>query len=192
MWLSRPEQSRLREQFDEQPRRELAVRLGLCGLRAEEIVRVARDDLRPLEASDGVKLRVEDAKRGDRETPVPPGLASDLRTVANARGLSQSEPVVDRTEKTVTRWIRGAAEELEAETGETGWQWVRPHDLRRTWATDTFYTLAANGNPIAEELTMGWGGWAMTESGRQTFRRNYLGPEPDHVAATAASTLYGE
>lgn len=28
------------------------------------------------------------------------------------------------------------------------------HDLRRTWAGDTFYSLAFAGVPIAEELTM--------------------------------------
>jgi hypothetical protein len=38
------------------------------------------------------KLRVENSKRGDRETPVPAGLASDLRTVANTRGLSATSP----------------------------------------------------------------------------------------------------
>ncbi len=63
------------------------------------------------------------------------------------------------------------------------------HDLRRTWATDTYYSLAFSGVPIAEQLTMGWGGWAMTASGRETFRENYLGPEPDHIARKAMEYL---
>lgn len=49
--------------------------------------------------------------------------------------------------------------------------------------------LAFSGVPIAEELTMGWGGWKMTDSGRQTFRENYLGPEPDWIAGQTMELL---
>jgi integrase len=188
VWLSRDEQTRLEDYYSERPRRELAVRLGLCGLRASEVVEVARDDLRSLDGGEVAKLRVQNSKRGDRETPVPTRLASDLRTVANARGLSSSDPVVDRDSDTVTRWVRNAAEDL-ASDGVDGWRHVRPHDLRRTWATETYYSLSLGGVPPAEELVMGWGGWRMTESGRQTFRTNYLGPTPDHVVERVADHL---
>lgn len=186
VWLSRSEQDRLASHYAERPRREIAVRLGLCGLRASEIVTVARDDVRELDDSKtAYKLRVQNSKRGDRETPLPASLRDTLVTTANARGLSSGEPVVDRSEKQVRRWVRSAASEIAETTGVEAWDWVRPHDLRRTWATDCFYSLAFDGVPIAEELTMSWGGWVMTESGRRTFRENYLGPEPDHVAVDA-------
>lgn len=186
VWLSRAEQRVLASFYEERPRRQIAVRLGLCGLRGDEIVDVARDDLRRLDADrEAYKLQIEDAKRGDRETPISADLASTIRTTANARGLSGEEPVVDRSKKQLSRWIESAAGTLADETGEADWQYVRPHDLRRTWATDTYYSLAFEGIPIAEQLVMGWGGWKMSESGRKTFRENYLGPEPDHVATQA-------
>ena len=180
VWLSRDEQVQLRNHYSEQPRRELAVRLGLCGLRVSEVVDVSRGDLRDLPDASVSKLRVVDSKRGSREAPVPDRLASDLRTVANARGLSREAPVIDRTADTVTRWVRTAVETL-VDDGPDGWRHVRPHDLRRTWATGTYYSLAVGGVPPAEQLTMSWGGWEQSESGRQTFRQSYLGPVPDHV-----------
>lgn len=95
--------------------------------------------------------------------------------------------MIDRSTKQVQRWIKAAAVDLADE--DEPWSYVRAHDLRRTWATDTYYTLAFHGVPIAEQLVMGWGGWAMTESGRRTFRQNYLGPEPDHIAHQAMETI---
>jgi hypothetical protein len=82
---------------------------------SSEVVKITRDGLYNLDG-DTIQLRVENSERGDRETPVPARLSSDLHTVANARGLSTTDPVVDRDPDTVTRWVRGAA-----------------HDLRRTW-----------------------------------------------------------
>lgn len=63
------------------------------------------------------------------------------------------------------------------------------HDLRRTWATDTFYSLAFGGVPIAEDLTMSWGGWEKTSTGRETFHRDYLGPVPDHITERSVEHL---
>jgi hypothetical protein len=55
------------------------------------------------------------------------------------------------------------------------------HDLRRTWATDTFYELAMNDVPVARELVMSWGGWVITDTGENTFKEHYLGTIPDEV-----------
>ncbi|MFC7069506.1 site-specific integrase [Halobaculum lipolyticum] len=186
VWLSRSEQDRLVDQFAESPRKALALRLGLCGLRADEIPRVAREHVRQIDAErEAYKLVIPTAKRGKRETPLPEETKTLLVTTANARGLAKDEPVIDRVTKTVQRWASTAAEQLDDAEPAKAWNHVTFHDLRRTWATDTFYTLAFHGVPIAEELTMGWGGWAMSESGRRTFRENYLGPEPDHIAHQA-------
>jgi len=41
------------------------------------------------------------------------------------------------------------------------------HDLRRTWATVTYYSLSA---PYSLEIIMQWDGWEDDD----TFRSNYL------------------
>lgn len=184
-WLARNEQELLTNYYSESPRKELVIRLGLSGLRAEEIVRVARSHVRPVDGSEAFKLRIPVAKRGKRETPLPTETRTLLVTTANARDVPKNEPVIDRSKKQIQRWIKDAALALAADTGDPDWEYVRAHDLRRTWATDTYYTLAFHGVPIAEQLVMGWGGWVMSESGRRTFRQNYLGPEPDHIAHQA-------
>jgi integrase len=190
-WLSRTEQSALLDVVDERPRRWLALSLGLHGLRSDEIVDVEKRHFRRLDdaESERYKLVIPDGKTGKRETPVTNELRDTAVTVANTARLRQDESLVGVSKKTLRDWIAAARETLADDTDTSEWHDVGMHDLRRTWATDTFYTLAFEGVPIAEELTMGWGGWAMTSTGRETFRNNYLGPEPDHVAANAMQLL---
>lgn len=196
IWLSRSEQGQLLDVYrDEQPKRALAIQLGLCGLRSDEIRNVSRQHFRELKAGDGggYKLIIPDGKTGGRETPVPAEVRNLAMVLSNAADLRQDEPLLDYSTRTLRTWLEEArerlAESVEDEREAALWLEVRMHDLRRTWATDTFYSLALEGVPIAEELTMGWGGWAMTATGRETFRENYLGAEPDHIAAQAVSRL---
>ena len=198
VWLSRDDRADLLNAVDEQPKRKLAFELGLHGLRSDEVVRVAREDFRPLNGEDGgYKLNIPLEKSGyGRECPVSDSLQSDAEMIANLTGARQGEALVDVSTKSLRDWIatarEKAAEDADTERQRRAWSHVGMHDLRRTWATDTFYTLAFDGVPIAEELTMGWGGWSMTSKGRETFRENYLGPEPDHIAGRAMTTLQSE
>jgi len=187
-WLNPAEQSMLLDVYrGEELNRLFALMLGLHGLRSEEILHVRPADFRALDGErEGHKLYVRKGKRHrQRECPV----SREVVQLASYSGVNADESVVQVTTKTLRDWIQTAREQLRASTGDDDWQYVGMHDLRRTWATTTFYTLAFDGNPIAEELTMGWGGWKMTDSGRQTFRENYLGPEPDFIAGAAMETL---
>lgn len=56
------------------------------------------------------------------------------------------------------------------------------HDLRRTWATHTYYRL--NASDTAKSVLMRWGGW----DDEQTFETNYLGREPDGLASELMET----
>ncbi len=182
-WLSPTEQDHLVEQFNEEPRKQLAVELMLDGLRSEEVPRVATRDFRRLDHDDkeAYKLRVRTGKTGWRACPVSNDTRQKAVMLKNARGLTKEDPLVDVAPRTVQRWIAGgngttgAAELLAEQTGNDDWNHVTAHDLRRTWATTTYYSLSA---PYSLELIMQWGGW---EDG-DTFRSNYLGREPDHLA----------
>ncbi|MHB9286795.1 site-specific integrase [Halobacteriales archaeon Cl-PHB] len=193
VWLSRSDRQELLDVYrDEQPKRQLALQLGLHGLRSDEIVNVTREHFREMEDADGYKLVIPTAKRGARECPVAADVRQTATLLSNAIGLRKDEPLIDVSTKTLRNWIEEARQPLARGTdgrAAEGWEALTMHDLRRTWATDTYYSLAFAGVPIAEQLTMGWGGWAMTESGRETFRENYLGPEPDHITESAMEYL---
>lgn len=191
VWLSRQERQQLLDVVDDQPRRAIAIGLGLHGLRSDELVEVEPQHVRTLaNGADGHVLIIPDGKTGKRETPLSKDLAERIRYLKTAAQMRRDEQVVDVSTRSVRNWIEDARDELarEADDGEA-WGAVGMHDLRRTWATDGYYSLAFAGVPIAEQLTMSWGGWKQTQTGRETFRENYLGPVPDHVTERAVEHL---
>lgn len=199
IWLSRSEQEELLEEIVEDPRRRIAFQLGLHGLRSDEIVStdnsagVTVANFRELaNGATGHVLVVEDGKTGKRETPASRDLVERARMLKSAARLRKDEPLVDVSTRTLRSWMTDAREELASRLEERDheeWSSLGFHDLRRTWATDGYYSLAFGGVPIAEELIMSWGGWAHTSTGRETFRTNYLGPVPDHVTERASENL---
>jgi integrase len=136
------------------------------------------------ETSDAVRLTVPDGKTGKRELPVSGDLRQRVTMLKQAARQGVNDPVIDVSKRQVRNWLSDAREQL-ATDDERRWNHVGMHDLRRTWATDTFYSLAFSGVSIAETLVMSWGGWEQTSTGRETFRQNYLGPVPDHITAEA-------
>jgi len=214
VWLSAEEQSALTNVYErgdvsDRTKRHLAFRLGLNGLRSDEIVRTENGDgakpgvraasVRPLEASrePGASrhadppvwtLRVAHGKTGARDVPISRSLAHSVLDYADGRGLDDEE-LVDVSTRTVRRWVEDARERLADRAGPdspTAWEAVGSHDLRRTWATDCFYALTLAEVPAAETLTMAWGGWKQSSAGRETFRLNYLGAPPEDVVAATA------
>lgn len=198
IWLSRSEQRRLLEAVEDEPRRRIALELALHGLRSDEIVQtkdggdvvpgVQPRHFRELSnGADGHVLIVPDGKTGKRETPVSEGLVDRVMMLKNAARLRKDEEIVDVTTRSLRDWIDEAREVLlDVDDAADS---LGMHDLRRSWATDTYYSLALAGVPIAEQLTMSWGGWKQTSTGRETFRQNYLGPVPDHVVSDTIEFL---
>jgi integrase len=177
-WLSETEVTILVNHSSEEPQKRLALELMLDGLRSEEVPRVTKQDFRRLDADEeAYKLRIHESKTGYRESPVANETKQRAVMLANARGLRQSEPLVDVTDRTIQRWVTSAAENIAEETVDDDWHHVSAHDLRRTWATTTYYSLHASD--VAKSLVMRWGGW----SDEDTFANNYLGREPDALAA---------
>lgn len=197
VWLSRSEQAALLDVYDgdedPRPRRRIALQLGLHGLRADEVAEVCPEHFRRLDgAANRHALVIPDGKTGRREVPVAEDLYQRVRHLKTGARMRQDDTVVDVGKRQVRNWVEEARDRL-ADDRDDGYPWheLGMHDLRRTWATDSFYSLAFNGVPIAETLTMSWGGWRQTETGRETFRQNYLGPVPDHIVVQAAEFLPG-
>ena len=81
--------------------------------------------------------------------------------------LQASEtPLVDRSTRWVQRHLNDVVGAL-AEQGDEMWQYVTPHDLRRTWAT----LLSADiDDPL---LIMDFGGWEDIETFLEHYRGSY-------------------
>jgi len=175
VWLSNNEQDQLLEYYDEQPVRQLAIWLGLHGLRVDEIVNVRFEDFRRMDVDEErYVLRVRDGKTGYRECPVSNDLYSLAKTIKNLQSLRKDEQIIDYSKSSVRNWVQWAGEDLQGQEGKH-WKHIRTHDLRRTWATHTYWSLRGDR---AREVVMEWGGWTDV----QTFTSNYLGAIPDSVA----------
>lgn len=182
VWLGRNEVDLLLSQVTDTEKK-IALHLAArCGLRVKEIVGVT-----PLDVIEddviGPRVRVEHGK-GDkyREVPANRELHTTADTYAQVRDETPDTPLVNRSRRTVNRWVNRAADECRAETGEEGWRYLGPHDLRRTWGT----LLVEDG--VEPGMIMEWGGWEDWE----TFREHYLGaysPEMERYQASKVTWL---
>jgi len=165
VWLSEREVGRLLDQFEDTERR-IAVALAVrCGLRSAEVLTVAPEHVVDTDA--GTMLRVWSSAKTDkyRETPIPPNLATTIRTVGDVREEPTDAPVVDASTRTLRRWMSNATGNLLEETGEDGWKFVGMHDLRRTWAT------SLRSADVDAMVVCDWGGWDDLD----TFLDHYRG-----------------
>ncbi|WP_394327442.1 tyrosine-type recombinase/integrase [Halobaculum gomorrense] len=154
----------------------------LHGLRADELEHVCTDNLRELDSEDSAyKLRVRSGKTGWREVPVSTELVQRMKMLKNVRSAHADEELISVHKGSVQRWVRNIAQDL-AETHNDDWQYLTAHDLRRTWATRTYYALDSHH---AVDLIMRWGGW----DSRDVFTQNYLGRESDEMAASMMQSL---
>lgn len=168
VWLDGGEIRRLLDAAREAERvRFIAFALQLrSGLRSHEVLDVTPDHVVD-DDHVGTMLVVPEGK-GDkyRETPIPPTLAETIRTV----GDYVPGAVVDKSTRTLRRWVTNAGDYLADETGDDRWSYLSTHDLRRTWAG----RLAAND--VDQQTALQWGGWNDLE----TFLEHYRGvPTPE-------------
>lgn len=168
--------------LDDDMEKEYALRLmGECGLRTQEMLDATPADVSTVNTDDGdlTKLRVPDGKNGkDRETVVPPRFADLLRNYKRAYSVADDDPFIDRTRRTIQRWVASAGEYVASETGNSNWEHVTPHDLRRSWAM--VLLDSGTGPTVVMEL----GGW----ENYKTFKESYLG---HHSDATIAKEVAG-
>ena len=84
VWLSEQEQEQLIQYYEEEPKKQIAIKLLLSGLRSDEIPQITLEDFRKMDTEqEGWMLTIREGKTGFRETPVSNSLASDARTIKN-------------------------------------------------------------------------------------------------------------
>jgi integrase len=161
VWLSESELGLLLDNTDpEHVEMDIAFTLAArCGLRREEIVGVTPADL--VSNDSGQIVRVWEGK-GDkyREVPAP----SRLTELALGLARAPDDPLVTCDPSTIYDWVARARGRCRAATGDEGWQYVGPHDLRRSWGV----RLLEAG--VLPSVVMEWGGW----DDWATFRNHYL------------------
>jgi len=161
VWLSEGEMQLLLSKTKQNHREQAAafILAGRCGLRRKEIVAVTPTDL--VNSDTGTVVRVWEGK-GDkyREVPAP----QSLTQLVLGMGKEPDASLVTVDPSTIYDWVRRARERCYAETGDEGWQFVGPHDLRRSWGV----RLLESG--VLPSVVMEFGGWEDWE----TFRNHYL------------------
>jgi len=161
VWLSEEElQLLINNTSDNYPEMDAAFLLaGRCGLRRSEIVEVTPNDLITTET--GQVVQVGDKTDNEvRHVPAPP----QLTQLALGMGKEADEPLVAVDPSTIYSWVARARDRCRAQTGENGWQYVGPHDMRRSWGV----ILLQSG--VLPSVVMEWGGW----EDWKTFRDQYL------------------
>ena len=165
VWLSESEIQLLLENVDDRIEPEIALRLmARSGLRRQEVVDVEFAHL--VEDADvGHIVRVWDGKGGQyREVPVEQQVVTMARTLRRAEGREPDSPIVQVAASTLYEFVRRARGRCWNQTKDEGWQYVGPHDLRRSWGV----RLLEAG--VLPSVVMDWGGWNDWE----TFRNHYL------------------
>jgi len=164
VWLTSEEIQMLIDE-SQSPKQEIAFTLGgRAGLRRSEIVSVTRNDF--THGPDGfVRVWGDYAKRDKyREAPIPNNFESYVKGVTAEQ--APDDLVVGVSGSTVYRWVRRAAERLQAETNDKGWSYLDVHDLRRSWGGHLLWNCG-----VLPAVVMEFGGW----SDWQTFEEHYLG-----------------
>jgi len=164
VWLTSDEIDLLIDQA-QSPKQEIAFKLGgRAGLRRSEIVSVTRNDF--THGPDGfVRVWGDYSKRDKyREAPIPNNFQSYVEGIT--ANQAPDGPVVDVSGTTVYRWVRRAAERLQADTNDKGWSYLDVHDLRRSWGGHLLWNCG-----VLPTVVMNFGGW----EDWQTFAEHYMG-----------------
>lgn len=166
VWLDSEEVDLFLDQALDQEQKIAFLLMLRSGLRSSEVLNVRPKDVVETEA--GPRVYVYDGKGGkDRQTIATAELLSISETVVDYGGCEPDEPFVETNHtRTIRRWVDRAASRLQEATGDPGWEYLSPHDLRGTWATELAQTHDVD--PI---LVCEWGGWEDLE----TFLEHYRG-----------------
>lgn len=175
VWLAENELEAFIEQAENSVQRIAFLLMARCGLRRSEVIQITPVDVH--ETDEGHVVRVwEDYSKSEnyRQPPAPRDLVNIADTVADMDDVDPDDSLVGHNpddegrrpynDNTVRSWVKRAAQRMHASSGDNGWLYLTPHDLRRTWGR----RLLEMG--VLPAVVMDWGGW----SDWTTFREHYL------------------
>jgi integrase len=171
VWLSEKEVQLLLSNVDtDHTEAQMAVRLmARSGLRRKEVTGNADSHgvrfVDVVDTTTGTVIRVWEGK-GDkyREPPAPDGFDKEASIYRQAMGREPDQEIVDADPSTLYDWVKRARQRCYAETGDEGWQYVGPHDLRRS------YGVRMLESGVLPSVVMEW----MGITDYETFRDHYL------------------
>jgi integrase len=163
VWLTRDEYREITRQA-RSVQQEIAIRLmGDCGLRVGEVLDVALEHVS--RRADGTHYSLEVVGGKDttgeydggkyRETWLPRDLEARINQHAQSDVDDQTQPLVDRSKRTIQHWVEKASARAADETGDSDFRRVSTHDLRRCWANH----LLVEEN-VSPRIVMALGGWS--------------------------------
>jgi integrase len=173
VWLDDSEAGILQRELAKQAwEREIAGMLMLrCGLRSEETTTVTPGDVERAKDGESWFLEVEgkNTKGGEKTTRkawLPDDVEKALFNFQREREISDDEPYLPYTPRTVQNWITnnhgtdgegtGAVDVLAQDPDEDDdWEHVTSHDLRRHWAH-----LHLVEKKVSVRVMMAVGGWS--------------------------------
>lgn len=175
VWLGSDELQHFIEQAENSVQKMAFLLMARCGLRRSEVIQITPVDVH--ETSEGHVVRVwEDYSKSQsyRQPPAPQELVNIAETVADMDDVEPDDALVGHdpngegrrsyNDNTVRSWVKRAAERMHASSGDDGWLYLTPHDLRRTWGR----RLLEMG--VLPAVVMDWGGW----TDWTVFREHYL------------------
>lgn len=171
--LTKHERERLLKTYRDNHDPQRYIGLGLmayCGCRSQEAVDTRPTDLRDSDEADRTFLHIDDRKAGrERKTPMSDDFVEQVRHYICTQKIDSRDSILGVTTRTVRRWVKRAALSRAAIEDDLRWQYVGPHDLRRTWG---HLLIREHVHPAQ---VMDWGGWGDWE----TFNKHYLGKHDD-------------
>lgn len=182
--LTEKERDRLLKLYKDNHDTRRYIGLGLmayCGCRSQEAVDVRPTDIIDSDEAARTFLRIYDGKHGsERLTPMSDEFAEEIRHYTETWRIDYRDSILDVTTRTLRRWVKRAARMRAATEEDDRWQYLGPHDLRRTWGH-----LLITEEEVHHALVMEWGGWGDWE----TFAQHYLGPHSEKAQHDQASRV---
>lgn len=181
VWLTHEELQRLIDTADTPTQKTAFMLGGQAGLRRSEIANIEVRDWS--QASDGFIRVWGDYSKYEkyREAPIPDRLNHILEALTHDK--DPEDDIVDKSGKTIYRWVKQTGETLHQDTGDVGWTYLDVHDLRRSWGGHLLWNCG-----VLPTVVMEFGGWEDWE----TFAEHYMGEITPEAQRREREKVFGD